>query len=62
MIISGHKKGSEEGCIIKEDTKMKGKRNMSDEEYDREVAELKVHLTLLKEMHNRILKINITDG
>ena len=57
MTNSSHKKGSEEGYIRKEDSKVKGKRKMSDEEYDREVAKLKVHLTLLKEM----LQQNIED-
>ena len=57
MIISSHKKGSEEDYIKKEDTKVKGIRKMSDEEYDREVAEIKVHLYLFKEM----LQQNIED-
>ena len=57
MTISSHKKGTEESYIRKEDTKVKDKRKMSDEEYDREVVELKVHLTLLKEM----LQQNIED-
>ena len=38
MTISSHKKGTEESYIRKEDTKVKDKRKMSDEEYDREVA------------------------
>ena len=57
MTISSHKKGLEEGSIRKEDTKVKDKRKMSDEEYDKEVGELTVHLTLLKEM----LQQNIED-
>ena len=57
MTISSRKKDLEEGYIKKEGTKVKGIRKMSDEEYDREMHELKVHLALLKE----ILHQNIED-
>ena len=50
MTISSHRKGSEEGYIRKENAKVKSIEEMSDEKYDREMTELKVHLTLLKEM------------
>ena len=50
MTISSHRKGSEEGYIRKENAKVKSIEKMSDEEYDTQMTELKVHFALLKEM------------
>ena len=50
MTISSHKKGLEEGYIRKEGTKVKDIEKLSMVEYEKEKAEIMIHLEVLENM------------